>query len=406
MPNKFDLIIIGAGPAGCSCALGLRSSGLKIALLERAVFPRDKICGDALSVDVINQLHLLSPQLQETFEKFPGKISSSGVRIFSPANEGIDIPFIHKGVNKNGYICSRLDFDNLLSQKVKEQNSVYFRENCVVENINVQKSGVLVRTAEGDYEGKVVIGADGAHSIVKKLLPAHAIERKHHSAGLRQYFEGITSFHSDGYIELYFLKDILPGYLWIFPMQENKANVGIGMLSSVVSKKRINLRELMQRMLTTHPLLKHRFERARPIETAKGHSLPLGSKKRVISGERILLLGDAAGLIDPFTGEGIGNAIRSGRIAANHLINCFHKENFSAAFNHLYDEEVYSRMWKELHLSYKLQQLCKYPWLFNYIVKKAARNKYWHQFLVDSLAETDQKMNFIKPAFYYRLFFG
>ena len=166
----------------------------------------------------------------------------------------------------------------------------------------------------------MIIGADGAHSVVAKYLGTTTIERKHHSAGLRVYYENITSFHPDRYIELYFFNEILPGYLWIFPLPDNKANVGIGMLSDTITKKKINLRETLEKLMRTHPALKERFQYARPLETVKGFGLPLGSKQRKISGDRILLAGDAASLIDPFSGEGIGNAIRSGRVAAEHVL--------------------------------------------------------------------------------------
>jgi flavin-dependent dehydrogenase len=178
------------------------------------------------------------------------------------------------------------------------------------------------------------------------------------------------------------------------------------MLSSVISKKNVDLKKVLQRLLTTDPRFKERFQNAKPLETVKGYNLPLGSKKRNLSGDHFLLTGDAASLIDPFSGEGIANAIRSGRVAAAHTLKCFQHSDFSKAFNAQYDEEIYRRTWKELKLSRMLQRLCSYPSLFNFIVKKANQNKEVHQLLVDALAFTDKKKKLLQPGFYYRLLFN
>lgn len=406
MPAEFDVIIAGAGPAGSACALSLKNSGLRVVLIDKASFPRDKVCGDALSVDVVNQLPLLSENLTATFAQFPLKTASAGVRIFSPGMTSVDIPFVSKGEKRKGYICSRVNFDDLLFQETKHCSTITIKENCAVKDIEATASGIVARTSLGDFTAKMIVGADGAHSVVRKLSGLKAVERDHHSAGLRQYYEGVTSFHEEGFIELYFFKDILPGYLWIFPMPNNMANVGIGMLSSVVSRKKISLREVMERLIASNPRMRERFRNAHPLEKAKGYGLPLGSRKRSISGTGYLLTGDAAGLIDPFSGEGIANAIRSGRIAADHVVSCFKRNCFSAAYNKAYDAKIYRSMWRELRLSRMLQRLCRYPWLFDQVINKASEHTYWHQFLVNALADPGQKIKFINPVFYYRLFFG
>ncbi len=400
------MLIIGAGPAGTSCAIELAQSGLSVAILDKASFPRDKTCGDALSVDVINQLSLLSHELAVTFDTFSSKFSSFGVKIVSPDLHEINIPFIHKGKEKCGYTCSRFDFDNLLVQYIKQFDNVNLIENCSVDKIELEADIVKAHSNLGIFSAPLIVGADGAHSVVAKQLGDFKLDKKHYSAGLRVYYEGVTNFHHHQYIELYFFKDILPGYLWVFPLPENKANVGIGMLSSEISVKKINLKETLQRLLSEHPELKLRFENAKPLESIKGYGLPLGSKKRKISGERFLLTGDAASLIDPFTGEGIGNAMRSGRVAAKHIIKCFDQNNFSSSFNRQFDEEIYRRMWRELKISRTLQQLCRYPWLFNFVVNKASQSKPIHQLLVDALAHVDKKESLLHPAFYFRIFFS
>jgi len=176
------------------------------------------------------------------------------------------------------------------------------------------------------------------------------------------------------------------------------------MLSSAVAAQKLNLKELLQNLLQTHPALVERFKEAQPLESVKGFGLPLGSKKRKISGERFLLTGDAAALIDPFSGEGIGNAIRSGRIAAEHIINCFAQKDFSAKFNKAYDQEIYRRMGKELKLSRTLQKLSRYAGLLNFMIKRGNQSKYVKQFLTEALANVNQKKLLANPLFYFRLF--
>ncbi|MEJ7821109.1 MAG: geranylgeranyl reductase, partial [Chitinophagaceae bacterium] len=242
----------------------------------------------------------------------------------------------------------------------------------------------------------IAIGADGAHSVISRNIGDIKVDKKHHSAGLRIYYEGVSSFHEEGFIELHFFKEILPGYLWIFPLADNKANVGIGMLSSVVAKEKVDLKKVLQKLITTHPNLKDRFKNAKPLETIKGYGLPLGSKKRNISGERFLLAGDAAALIDPFSGEGIANAIRSGRVAADHTIKCFEQKNFSAAFNKTYDKEIYRRMWNEFKISKTLQRIINYPRLFNFVLKRINNSKRLQGVLIEALANVEQKKKLLR----------
>ncbi len=403
--KSFDVIISGAGPAGCATAFSLINSGLSVALLDKAVFPRDKICGDALSVDVINQLPKLSEPLREKFQSLTAKTACHGVKIFSPAGQSVDIPFLNDGTQKPGYICKRNTFDNFLVEEIRKQQYVTLVENCEVMDTCLNDEDIRVTTSNGKYIAKLMISAEGAQSVTAKKL-GDKIDRKHYSAGLRIYYDNVKGFHADQYIELYFFTDILPGYLWIFPLPDGQANVGIGMLSSEVAFRKVNLQQTLHRLLTTHPLLKNRFSHARALEKASGFGLPLGSAKKKISGTRFLLTGDSASLIDPFTGEGIANAIRSGRIAASHAIDCFRSNQFSASFNAAYDRKIYASMQPEFLISATLQKLCRYPILFNTIIKKANRSKPVHQALIDALAHVEDKKWLLQPSFYYHLIFA
>ena len=249
----------------------------------------------------------------------------------------------------------------------------------------------------------MLIGAEGDRSLVAKKLSAIKKDNDHYCAGIRAYYEGVTELHDQNFIELHFLEELLPGYFWIFPLPNGQANVGAGMLSSSVSAKKVNLKEDMLRAIANNPKIKHRFANAKLVNNIQGWGLPLGSKKRVISGNNFLLTGDAASLIDPFTGEGIGNAMYSGMLAAAHIQNCIKQNNFSAEFNQTYDKAFYDRQWDELKLSHTMQKLCKYPWLFNFVVNKANKNKALRETISCMFEDLDLRAKLRNPLFYVKL---
>ncbi|SMG13053.1 geranylgeranyl reductase family [Marivirga sericea] len=403
----FDLLIVGAGPAGFACAYQLRNQDLKIAIIDQATFPRDKICGDALSADVVNQLYRMEESLGEKFEKFAEKIDSHGVRFVAPNHTSLAINYQNPNQgNAAGYISKRLDFDHFLFQEIENQSNVEIFQGEKVLDILSSSDGIELNTATAKFSGSIIVGADGAHSIVNRKLGNIKVEKDHYCAGIRQYYEGVSGFHEDQHIELHFYKELLPGYFWIFPLPNGQANVGLGMLSSEVSKRKIDLKKALTDLIQSKPHLRNRFKNSIPLEKPQGFGLPIGSKKRPISGDRFLLLGDAASLIDPFTGEGIGNALRSGRIAAEYIIKAFENQNFTSDALKQYDKMIYHKMWNELRVSRQLQKLLKYPRLFNFVVKQANNNSSVRTLLTSMLDNVDLKKELVKLGFYLKLLFG
>ncbi|MEO0469841.1 MAG: geranylgeranyl reductase family protein [Bacteroidota bacterium] len=410
MKNEYDLIIVGAGPAGATCALTLiENTDLRIAIVDKASFPRDKICGDALSGKVVSVLKYAAPQAEAALHNLPPKLGSWGIRFFAPNGQCLDIPFKsskQQQINAPGYISKRLDFDDFLLKQIRNQPHIDIREGFAVQSVETHANGVIVSDGTEALHAPLVLGADGAHSVITKSLSDIKVDKMHYSAGLRAYYEGVTGFQQENFIELHYIPELLPGYFWIFPLPNGWANVGLGMLSADVSKLKINLKEKLRQIIEENPVISKRFANAKLVDEVRGFGLPLGSKKRRISGDRFMLAGDAASLIDPFSGEGIGNAMLSGRIAAQTLLKCREVNDYSAAFLQQYDQAVYKKIWRELRLSYQLQKLVNYPWLFNFVVRKANSNPSVQKMFTMMFDDLDMRKELSKPGFYWRLVVG
>ncbi len=406
-----DIVIIGAGPAGCSTSLFLAKNKIPHTIIDKAIFPRDKVCGDALSGKVVYVMKQLNPEMIDDYNNNSNQFMPSwGVKFVAPNGKSIDIPFksdVSKEKHAPGFISKRIDFDASLFNKL-DKNYANVLDGTELLDVIKTNDGITIQL-KNNIESfeikniKMLIGAEGDRSLVAKKLSDIKKENDHYCAGIRAYYEGVTELHDQNFIELHFLEELLPGYFWIFPLPNGQANVGAGMLSSSVSAKKVNLKEDMLRAIANNPKIKHRFANAKLVNNIQGWGLPLGSKKRVISGNNFLLTGDAASLIDPFTGEGIGNAMYSGMLAAAHIQNCIKQNNFSAEFNQTYDKAFYDRQWDELKLSHTMQKLCKYPWLFNFVVNKANKNKALRETISCMFEDLDLRAKLRNPLFYVKL---
>ncbi|MBC7382950.1 MAG: NAD(P)/FAD-dependent oxidoreductase [Bacteroidia bacterium] len=411
-----DIVIIGAGPAGCATSFFLSKLKIPHTIIDKAVFPRDKVCGDALSGKVVYVFKQLDETLLDTFSNQPQSfLPSWGVKFVAPNGKSINIPFKSDVSNEKhapGFISKRIDFDYELF-KMLDPAYANIHQGTLLKTIERSDSGINLY-CENEVSKKplhfknvkLVIGAEGDRSAVAKQLGSIKKENEHYCAGIRAYYKGVTDMHSQNFIELHFLEELLPGYFWIFPLPNGMANVGAGMLSSTVSKKRINLKADMLRAIKDNPNINERFKNATLCGKVEGWGLPLGSKKREISGDNFLLTGDAASLIDPFTGEGIGNAMYSGMLAASHIQNCLNNNRFDAAYNKAYDLAFFSRQWDELKLSHTMQKLCKYPWLFNFVVNKANKNKTLRDTISCMFEDLDMRAKLRSPKFYLQLLFN
>ncbi len=409
---ETKVCIIGAGPGGACAALQLAQLGISSIVVDKAIFPRDKVCGDGLSGKVLTILERIDKGIGERLQKAVFKMDSWGVTFVAPNRIGMDIPY-KPDYQKNmtdprGFVCKRIDFDNFLVDELKRRPEIKLYEGTSIDKYHLEKDGYLLSNNDGSFQVKaqIVIVANGAHSSFTKDVAGIKMEPEHYVAGIRAYYKGIKGLHKDNFIELHFLKEMLPGYLWIFPLPNGEANVGVGMLSNSARNKKVNLKKMMLDTLATDPIMKERFADAQLVNNIDGYGLPLGSKKRKLHGERFMLVGDAGFLIDPFTGEGIGNALYSGRIAAQRAAEAISANDFSDKFLDSYDEEVYRILGPELQVSTKLQKLIKYPWLFNILMKMGSRNKQLKDLMSCMFHEVDLRKKLGHPMFYVKLLFN
>lgn len=384
----------------------LSREGIRHIVVDKAVFPRDKICGDALSGKVIYALNRVNPGLSSELTKQHSTfLPSWGISFYAPNGRVLEVPFksdINPLEQAPGFIATRMDFDHFLVEHLSGESNRIVLGNGVVD-ATFAEDGVEVMLEDGEkLMCKLIIDASGAHS---RIARKHGmkLEPDHHAAGLRQYYEGVSGLHPSGFIELHFVKDILPGYFWIFPMTGGRANVGLGMLSSSVSKRKINLKIELQKIVEEHPVISKRFADARSLEQPKGWGLPFGSKKRTLSFNRLMLCGDAASLIDPFTGEGIGNGMISGKYAAETAVEALLAGKMDADFLRKYDARVYRHLWPELKMSHHLQKMVHVPWLFNFVVNKGRKSAEFRNTLTAMFENVDLRKKFRSPKFYLNL---
>jgi menaquinone-9 beta-reductase len=378
---ETPICIVGAGPAGSTTSLFLSKFKIPHIIVDAKKFPRDKICGDNLDVKVMRVLNTLEPGLVEreifnnpNFTKINGivfhkKNNKQGLFELKPNDTSKNFPYF--------YSSPRNYFDNFLAEKIDTTYAKFLQNTLVTTIYNSNKKKVIVAKQNNEeicITANIIIGADGDHSVVLKHLQERSIDRVNYAAGLRQYWQGIAPIHpTTNCIELYFPKVLPMAYLWIFPLPNGMSNVGCGLGSKIVADKKVNLKKLFQEIITTDEVIKHRFENAQPIEKPQGWGLPFASLGRKPVGNGYLLVGDAASIISPVTGEGIGPAMLSGCIAAHFLQRAYQNNNYAVDMFTHYDREIYKHLKNDINFFNLLSK--PFPklhlWFFNNVPTSA-----------------------------------
>ncbi|MFM9027513.1 MAG: NAD(P)/FAD-dependent oxidoreductase [Bacteroidota bacterium] len=361
---SYDVIILGAGPAGATAALALQKSGLKIALVDKHSFPRDKICGDAIGGRVRRVLAELDTALAHRLDEIPTSLIATGWRLVAPSGREVTAFF-----KTPGKVCARYDFDDFLFREAIQSDHVDNFSDHRITDIEVSDSDVKIHHAGGMISGAVLIACDGANSIVARKFFNRQVLPDYHSGAVRAYFKGVKGIQGSNLLEIHLIKGRLPGYFWIFPLPDNRCNVGFGMLTRDLSERRIDLKTTLKDIIKETPELAVRFREAKLEGKIQGFGLPLGGRKIKVSTTRILLCGDAASLIDPLNGEGIGNAVLSGKLAAEWVQKAFDQDQFSEDFLSCYDTDIHGKLLDELKFKLRLQKLFNRPWLIELLVR-------------------------------------
>ncbi|MDR1386265.1 MAG: geranylgeranyl reductase family protein [Propionibacteriaceae bacterium] len=319
-----DVIVVGAGPAGSSAAIHLAQAGLDVLLLEKAAFPREKVCGDGLTPRAVRELAALgldtSPQA--------GWRHNLGLRIWA----GRPYPYLMPWPRladfpSYGLVRRRADFDALLAQRAVQAGARLVQPATVTGPVLDRASRVVgVRTKDGlEHRAPVVLACDG--NAARLAIAAGRDRRPDRPMGVavRAYYASPRSddLWLESWLELWDgqpgRSHLLPGYGWSFPVGDGTCNVGLGLTDSSAAFGRVDYRQLLRGWLdTTPPQWGFREEnRLGPIGSA---ALPMGFNRRPTYRDGLLLAGDAAGLVNPFNGEGVSYALESGRYAADQIV--------------------------------------------------------------------------------------
>jgi menaquinone-9 beta-reductase len=374
-----DVIVAGAGPAGSAAAHTLAAAGADVLVLERAHFPRDKSCGDGITAHAVDILHAMGV----SFDRFAG----SGVMTYGGLIGGPNAttfaahpPPAADGTPVVCWVVPRLVLDAEVAQAAVRAGARLEQGATVtaVSRSNGAVSGVEYSDGAGVHRvaAKVVIGADGAHSIVAKSLGVRDASKRHLGFALRGYYEGVSGLRDD--LEIYYYDArILPGYGWIFPTGEGKANVGIGIYAGELERSSRKLRDILDDFIEREPNVAMRMKDARAVGRAIGWPLPVWGARKPCVFDGAMLCGDAASLVDPLTGEGIYTALVSGRSAGRAALRALATGDASAGALRQHERE-----WMDVALGYLssgrlLKNLAKSATLMNLIVRRAAESPYY-----------------------------
>ena len=322
--EEADVIVVGAGP-GSAAATYLARAGVNVLLLEKATFPREKVCGDGLTPRAVKALIGMGVPVgeQDGWVRNKGlRIIGGGVRLELPWPELSSYPGY-------GLVRTRLDFDEILARTAQKAGARLLEGVTVTGPVlddTGRITGVSARpTADAGgpqlrYRARVVVAADGNSSRLSLAMGLGKRDDRPMGVAVRTYYT--SPRHDDDYLESWL--DLwdgprqLPGYGWIFGMGDGTSNVGLGMLNTSDSFGHVDYRDLLRRWLAGTPAEWGYVEenRTQPI---RGAALPMGFNRTPHYTRGLLLAGDAGGMVNPFNGEGIPYALESGELAAQFI---------------------------------------------------------------------------------------
>lgn len=368
----WDVVIVGAGPAGSTAAIYLARSGHKVLLLDKENFPRDKVCGDGLIADslrCLNRMGLLS------------EVESKGKAIpymsyYSPSRIRVD-------TYSKMIAIKRLHLDYIIVQEAVKSGAVLLQAN--VTNLEQDNDFVSVGTAESGspIQAKVCILATGAHIMLGKKIGI-INDARPNAVAVRCYVKSPIKLDR---LVFSYDKEIIPGYGWIFPLPNGEFNVGCGVLRDQVITENLNLHRVFDCFISTFPLAKEVMDRATEKTKLVGAPLRCGFVGMNIPRvDRIISIGESISTTFPFTGEGIGKAMESAEMAAN-IINKYllsGDHGLLAEYDRLLEDELEPK-----YEGYrKAEKWLAKAWINDFLARRAQKSSYIMGCLTGLLEET------------------
>lgn len=369
--EQTAVCIVGAGPAGATLSHFLNKSGIDHWLIDKDRFPRDKVCGDGLTVDVLNVLKRIDPVLRERFAAESTMLPAWGFCFRAPNGRELRYDFRDDGfAYAPFYTARRLDLDDFLVRNLPPNRSGQYHFGTSLKRVTRQSEGFqLTLEKEGEelqLQSRFLIGAEGEKPVVSKQLGLkHYRVKANLIAALRVYYQGVKGFNPGNHLEFIFDSSLLPGYFWAFPLANGEANVGLGMVSTAIARRKANLKKLLPEVTEKNPHVREMMTEAQALEKPQGWGLPTLTKARQIAGEGYALIGDAGGMIEPFTGKGIGTGMMSARICSEHLAEALKGKNRDLRG---YENHMYEYYHSEIRAGYTLQKTLKYPPVLNLVL--------------------------------------
>ena len=349
LPDNIDVLVVGGGPAGSAAAIELARAGRSVTIVDKATFPRDKCCGDGLTTLALRELELLGVSSLgiSSFTKI------GGARLRSPAGRQFDVPLPTTGTY--AAVARRIDLDATLLEYA-QQAGAHVRQGVAVTGAQHDADGTHIELEGlGRVTPSFVIAADGMWSTVRRELGLTPENYRGEWHAFRQYGQGATGIAKDELI-VWFERDLLPGYAWSFPLGNGEVNLGFGMLRGEIlaGKKMANIwRDLLDRPHIREAL----GEGFTLVDRHTAWPIPARVGDMPLSAGSVMFTGDAAAATDVLTGEGIGQALLTGRLAAEAII----AGGTTSAVTASYEQAVRSELVADHRMSVRLGKVLASP---------------------------------------------